>query len=165
MLFTDGDGLRDDAWEKFERDWDLIEAIKDSLGYSFYDFEVCDENEDLCEERLMDHLNVPGESKSLGDVKQIYLLWVVPPKLDGPDTHYADFDIEEIEFKTKYWYAKFEDENDDFDNNITKDYVRSSCLTNRERFPGMSPASRRTDRPGYRGVFRRRELAGYIPTP
>jgi len=159
IIFTDGNGPNSEAWGKFENDWDLLPAIEQSFGYSFYDFEVCDENEDLCEERLMDHLNVPGQSKSLGEVKQIYLLWVVPPKISGEDTHYADFDIEEIEFKTKYWYAEFEDELNDFDDNITKNYVRSSCLTNRDRFPGMSPANSKG------GVFRRRELAGYIPTP
>jgi hypothetical protein len=157
IIFTDGNGLNSDAWGKFENDWDLLSAIEQSFGYSFYDFEICDENEDLCEEKLVDHLNVPGQSKSLGDVTQIYLLWVVPPKQDGPDTHYADFDIEDIEFKTKYWYAEFDDELDDFNNNITKDFVRSSCLTNRTRFPGMSPANSKG------GVFRRRELAGYIP--
>lgn len=165
ILFKDNTDFSNEAWEEFEESWNLIPAIRDSLGHVFYDFAACDESDDACEERSVDHLEVPGESKSLRDVKQIYLWWVVPPKLDGPDTHYADFDIEEIEFKTKYWYAEFEDENDDFDNNITKNYVRSSCITNRDRFPGMSPASRRTDRPGYRGVFRRRELAGYIPTP
>lgn len=165
MLFKGGSDFSDEAWEEFEGPWNLLPAIKESMGHVFYDFTQCDEDPDSCEERFVDHLNVPGQSKSLRDVQQIYLWWVVPPKIAGPDTHYADFDIKEIELKTRYWYAEFDDELNDFDNNITKDYVRSSCLTNRERFPGMSPASRITNRSGYRGVFRRRELAGYIPTP
>jgi hypothetical protein len=171
MLFKDNSDFSDRAWEKFEKDLDVLDGIKESMGHVFYDFSVCNDSDDACEERYVDHLNLPGQSKSLRDVQQIYLWWIALPKCKGStsgacdETQYPDFDIEEIELKTKYWYAEFEDENDDFDNNITKNYTRSSCLTNRNRFPGMSPASRRTDRQGYRGVFRRRELAGYIPTP
>lgn len=162
MLFTDDEGLSDYAWDQFDY-WEVLPAIEDSIGHVFYDFTVCDDGDSEhppCEEMMVDHLNVVGNSKSVLDVKRIYLMWVLPPRIKAgnEDPGYADFDIRYIHLRNKYWRADFDDENNDFDNNLTKHTVRWDLLTDRDRFPGMSPANSKG------GVFRREELAGYVET-
>lgn len=155
VVFTDGKGLKDSSIDALEDNWDMVPALKESAGFVHYNFKKCDGNKNNCAEKMVK----AGDTVSdISEIKRVYLLWVVPPKMNGNDTYYADFNIKKIKFKNRYWSAKFRDRDDDFNNNITKDYTRLDKLW---RFDGMSSPGKSSG--GANFVFRRRELAGYVP--
>jgi hypothetical protein len=157
VIFTDSDGLSDEALDDFDR-WDLISVLKESEGWVYYDFEECDDSQDNCDEKMIES----GDMKSsVLDANRVYLLWVGLTRFSKGKTYYTDFNLERIKFKNKYWDAKFRDEDDDFNNNITKDGTRLDELW---KFDGMSEmAYRYSDDSNKTKIFRRRELAGYVP--
>jgi len=170
VVFTGSEGLSDRAREAFEGNWDLIPALKESIGYVHYDFKRCDDvdyspphgpeekNHKSCAEKRIKSGDVKS---SVLDAAKVYLLWVAPTKLHEDHKHYADFNIKKITFKNRYWYAKFRDEDDDFNNNITKNFTRSDSLWH---FDGMTSRAKRFSGDSKGSViFHRRELAGYVP--
>ena len=162
VIFTNNDGLSSHALSEYWNHWDTIPALKESVGWVHYDFDKCDDGHndgyDNCKEKTLES----GETeKSVLDASKVYLLWVAPTKLKKDDRDYADFDIKKITFKNRFWYAKFEDENDDFNNNITKEFSRLDKLW---EFGGMTERAHRfSDGSNKKALFHRRELAAYIP--
>jgi hypothetical protein len=157
VVFTDSDGLSDYALDKASS-WELEPALRESEGWVHYDFKECDSSHDNCDEKGIKNGDVKS---SVLDATRVYLLWVAPTKLSGSDKYYADFNIKSITFRNRYWDAKFRDEDDDFNNNITKNFTRLDRLW---QFDGMSEkAYRYSDSSNKTKIFRRRELAGYVP--
>ena len=149
VVFTDEHGLDSPAQNAHANSWDLVPALMESVGFAHYTFKECDDSNGNCDEKPVEN----GESeKKVLQAYEAYLMWVAPTKLDGDDYSYADFNIKHLHFKGKYWYASFRDTNDDFNNNITKNYVRLDRLTDRDAFPGMSRSNSRGS------LFHRRAL-------
>lgn len=157
VAFAGEEGLSDNALNKLEDYWDPNKAIKESFGYVAFDFAACDKDKNNCKDKKVTGLD--NQSDDLGAVQKIYLLWMSPSYLVGNggdgDLRQLDFDIRDIDFKTKYWSADYDDEGNIFGYNLIgkNDGVRVDLLTSLE---GMSPANSKG------GVFRRREMAGYI---
>jgi hypothetical protein len=168
VVFTNSDGISDDALDN----WDIIPELKESVGYVHYDMKKCDdvdysppgsseeENHKSCAKKKIKSGDVKS---SVLDASKVYLLWVAPTKLHKDHKHYADFNIKSITFKNRYWYAKFRDKDNDFNNNITKNYTRLDRLW---QFDGMTKrAYRFSNDSNKRVLFHRRELAGWTPLP
>lgn len=155
VVFTDSDGLDEDI---LDHGWDMIPALKESIGWVHYDFGKCDDSHDNCDRKS---IKSGDEVKSVMDVTRAYLLWVVPTKLKKADKYYGDFNIKRITFKNQYWYGRYRDKGDHFNNNITKNFTRVDRLWELEGM--MDGALRYSDGSNKRVLFRRRELAGYVP--
>jgi hypothetical protein len=158
MVFTDEEGLSQGALNMLEDSWYAHRAISESLGYIAYDIKACAQDEDNCEDKKVTILD--NQSDDLNAVQKIYLLWVSPSQFVNKPCNQdyyrqLDFDIEDIDLRTKYWSAEYEDDDDVFGYNLIgkHDATRSDVLTSLD---GMSPANSNG------GVFRRRPLAAHI---
>lgn len=161
VVFTDSNGLSDHARNQAEVGL-LGTAHMESVGWIHYNFWSCDQGHENCDEKM---ILKGGAMSSVLDASRVYLLWVAPaPVYMGvKDKEYLDFNIHEITFKNRYWDAKFEDDEDDFNDNIMTAFTRLDSIW---QFDGMSERGYRfSDNPNVRTVFRRRELAGWAPLP